>query len=343
METERVQVREVRTDQPAGADPVMSGQVSAARKKSITLMITFPFFIAVMVFAAWYLDKVLLFAIPIVLFLYIWAVVLYGWFAGVRRVLGLQDAYFREVPLAEGAVLVAKSKVSVPLPEGGWAVGRMSEPNRVLIAGLRRIWVLGPDSDGWLMLALPGGFTGHAAKVRQEPAPGSQPMSVQRTPQPPSADPVLHAFARALNRVLVVGTITRLLAVGWIVWLALDYDNDLARVPVLAMAVVLLVITLMVPKTILAMRNAMRASHWTELAAVLDAPIQYTGTLVASGHGRVQLPDGRQVPLTMNRVNVNLLVNVEGTGRLWVLGTPRLGRVQVGLPGYPLIGTVKLG
>jgi hypothetical protein len=92
------------------------------------------------------------------------------------------------------------------------------------------------------------------------------------------------------------------------------------------------------------MARAVRAPNWTELSIVLDEGIRTTASPLASTSGRTLLPDGREVTVKLQKVNVNLLANVRDTGRLWVLGTPEAGRpAKIGLPGYPLLGTAKLG
>jgi hypothetical protein len=92
------------------------------------------------------------------------------------------------------------------------------------------------------------------------------------------------------------------------------------------------------------MARAVRAPNWTELWIVLDEGIRTTASTLASTSGRTLLPDGREVTVRLQKVNVNLLANVRDTGRLWVLGTPKAGYpARIGLPGYPLLGTAKLG
>jgi hypothetical protein len=86
------------------------------------------------------------------------------------------------------------------------------------------------------------------------------------------------------------------------------------------------------------------ADDWTELRAVLAGPVQVVGGMFARLDGRAMLADGREVAFRMPKVDVSLAANVAATGQLWIAGQPRLGKtLKAGVPGYPLLGRVRLG
>ncbi|WP_370945998.1 hypothetical protein AB5J62_44070 [Amycolatopsis sp. cg5] len=266
----------------------------------------------------------------------------FWWFTRPVRALRLRSEHFRAFELAEGSVLAAGAKVSIRLPDGGWAVFRTFTCNRLLIAGLRKAWVVGPDKQGKLVVVVPGMATGWLAKVAREPAPGSTPLFRSPEPTSPREDPVVRAYwlyTQMLTALLMVAYVA---VVVWMTALSLTLAWPLSLPPLVLTVVVVVTIVVAFVKTLLWGRSTY-AEQWTELAATLDGPIKHSGTAVASAAGQVQLPDGRVVRVKFARTNLNLLANIEATGRMWVFGEPRPGKAaRIGLPGYPLLGNVKL-
>ncbi|GHF09335.1 hypothetical protein GCM10017786_48560 [Amycolatopsis deserti] len=246
-----------------------------------------------------------------------------------------------------GQLLVAGSKVSVvlPGPEPRWLVVRLPESKRILLAGLRRVYFIGPDPRGRVLVALPGGINGRFGRITTEPAPGSV-----EPPVPPRAmvaalrDPVVTTFLREVWRRSwgMAGFFVLLAAVLWTVNLTY-FDLPYVSTFVTVLAVLYAVLGLMMPVRTATLSTAVKEQPWQELHATLDTEI----TPGASGgtgkaEGRVMLADGTARVL-FQRVPLDLLVNVRDTQRLWVLGTPERGRKAVaGLPGYPVLGLVNL-
>lgn len=338
---ETVRVREPRTDIPMGADPFLGPQLKSARSwmPSVTALLA-----VCVVLMALSIRLNVLIGLPAMLFTGCGLAALLCWWAtGPGPALRLRDAYFREIALTEGSVLVAGAKVSLALPDGGWAVFRTFECNRLLIAGMRKAWVLGPDKRGSVVVVVPGMLTGWTAKVAREPAPGSRPSYVTRVFGPPREDPVVRAYWQYTQKLTAVMMVVYVLVLAGMVGAStiVSWPMSLPPLALTGFAAVVIVVALI--KTLVWGRSAY-ATGWTELDATLDAPIKHSGTAIASGTGRVTLADGRVVRVKFAMANVNLLANIEATGRMWVFGEPKPGKaVRVGLPGYPLLSNVKLG
>jgi hypothetical protein len=171
-----------------------------------------------------------------------------------------------------------------------------------------------------------------------------------RQPVAPKHDEVLSACMRRTWRRLVIGSAVLLVLFGSLLWIyvANPVGGD-APAPgvvggMVGGAVALAVLIVRVAVLTFGMARAVRAPNWTELSIVLDEGIRTTASPLAGTSGRTLLPDGREVAVKLQKVNINLLANVRDTGRLWVLGSPEAGRsAKIGLPGYPLLGTAKLG
>jgi hypothetical protein len=57
---------------------------------------------------------------------------------------------------------------------------------------------------------------------------------------------------------------------------------------------------------------------------------------------RLHLPDGASVPVLVKHAPVQLTANVNVTGTLWVIGTPKAGKLTaVGVPGHPIVATAR--
>lgn len=122
METERVQVRGLRTDIPMGEDQVLGAQLKAAGKWAPIAAALLAVGLGVTAVPVWIGGPRNL---PPLLFVgCVLAVWQFWWFTRPVRALRLRDAFFRRFTLAEGSVLVAGAKVSIRLPDGGWAVFR---------------------------------------------------------------------------------------------------------------------------------------------------------------------------------------------------------------------------
>ncbi|OXM74354.1 hypothetical protein [Amycolatopsis sp. KNN50.9b] len=246
-----------------------------------------------------------------------------------------------------GQLLVAGSKVSVALPgpEPRWLVVRLPESKRILLAGLRRVYFVGPDPRGRVLVGLPGGFTGRFGRITTAPAPGSVELPAQPRPMVAALrDPVVTTFLRETRRrSWGMAGFFLLLAAGLLVvnqaYLDLPYTGGFVTV----LAVLYAVAGLMLPVRTVTLSTAVKERPWQELHATLDiviTPNAAGGT--GKAEGRVMLADG-EARVLFQRAPLDLLVNVRDTQRLWLLGTPERGTKAVaGLPGYPVLGLVNL-
>jgi hypothetical protein len=57
---------------------------------------------------------------------------------------------------------------------------------------------------------------------------------------------------------------------------------------------------------------------------------------------RLHLPDGASMPVLVKHASVQLMANVNVTGTLWMIGTPKAGKLTaVGVPGHPIVATAR--
>jgi hypothetical protein len=351
---ERVRVFEPEPGWTISGHPLLNELHERGRKRVRRGLVVFPLSVVAMI-AVLLPDVPLIGAGPFIgmLGLGLLAVVaqLITYFYTVRPSYGLRNAPFFEVRPAE--LLVSGRKISFPLPGDGerrWVVVKLASAQRVVLAGIRRMWLLGPDQSGRVGVLLPGAVAGRGGWIRAEPAPGSVLLAAQsREPVAPKDDPVLRAYFRTAARTNLIFATLQFAAAGLAFWTfggieAPDGIGDFAVGLMLGLAVmmVLLGCCLLVP--LYRLHQAITVPNWTELGIRLDGGIQANGTIVANAAGRVLLSDGREVTVKLPKANVNLLATVAETGRLWVLGTPRPGsRAYVGLPGYALLSVVKFG
>lgn len=259
-----------------------------------------------------------------------------------RRLMNLPTVLVTPGP---GQLLVSSSTVSVALPGAQWVVVRLPRSKRIQLAGVRRLFLVGPDARGRVLVALPGGITARFGRLRTAAVSGSvEPGSQPHQPVPAAQDPVLVAFVREVwwrtaGTAIVLILVAALFLAGN-AYLDAPVTGGLATV----IAVFYVLFGLLVLSRAATLASAVRSQAWHELPATLDTAIEAVGFGALGGaEGRAMLSDGEAV-VRFRRQPIDLLVNVRATGRLWVLGEPRRGKkVVVGLPGHPIFAMVKLG
>ncbi|MCU1685551.1 MAG: hypothetical protein JWQ81_6290 [Amycolatopsis sp.] len=353
-QVDRVRVFEPRPDRAANADPLFADLFTKGRRRVLRS------FVANLVLVA--LGVVIFVRSDVGIAAPGFFVVLFGpsgvlslrtYLGTVRPMGNLLGGGFRELWPGQGGVLHAGNKVGLRLPGDGdpqWLVLRMAAAKRLQLAGQRRVWVLGPGPRGHALVLLPGAVVGTLGRVRPEPPDGAEELPLEpRQPCGPNEDPVLLARLADVRRgqVTVITCFAAILA--WLAWIWLSVDSASGPVgdffsgfaPSVA-AVFALLAGLVIVSAFRIGRKPVETT-WTELAVVTYGDFVLTAAGVASVGGSATLPDGRQATFRLIKVDVNLIVNVIATGRLWIIGPPRQGvRLRVGLPGYPLHGTVKL-
>ncbi|GAA4543066.1 hypothetical protein [Amycolatopsis samaneae] len=254
---------------------------------------------------------------------------------------------FTGLTLGPEDALAAKSRVSLRHTDGdtaGWLVTRLPRAERLQLAGQRRIWVLGPGTDGRAFVMLPGTLRPRRARLRSRPVDGSAALTpVSREPSPPHRDPVLRAHADRVGVALVWNAVFLLAFAGALSWSVLRSSAVEVlgpRVAVVPLCFAGLIVLGACWYLVLAVRLATwRPAEWTELRIVLDKPVQVVNGAVARLAGRAVLPGGWTVGFRM-RADPSLAATIGETGRLWVIGEPS-GSTRVGVPGYPLVGIAR--
>jgi len=258
---------------------------------------------------------------------------------------------FTEVTVLPDGMRVAGSRLSLLLPDGRWLVFRTAEPNRLLIAGLRRVWLLGPDARGRVCVLVPSGVRLHRARLSDAPASGSTPLEpVVREPQRPADDQVLAATLRAARRRLLItaGVFALIAATG--LWAGIDsavrthFRSAGLITAGFVMTFGMLWITGQLLWTWSKHRNLLPANAgWFELRASLSGPFVTSAAGISVLAGHATLPDNSVHSFRTAKIDAALATNIAVTGQLWAIGPFQRGKpIPIGLPGYPLIGQVTL-
>lgn len=353
-QAERVRVYEPRPDRAANADPLGAALFAKTRRRVLSQLALCPFVIALGVWNFAIDNRSV--AIPSFL-VFIFGLSFFFWarayLVTIRPMGKLLGGPFRELWPGQGGIQVAGSKVSLRLPGDGepqWIVVRLAAAKRLQLAGQRRAWVLGPGPGGHAVVLLPGSIVGAMGRLRSAPAAGSTELPVEpRQPCGPNEDRVLLARLATVRKGPLTVLAVFVVLVGWLLWISATLpaysgpSGDFYSVFVPAMVGVAAILSCLV---IVAGRKVARnptETTWTELVVLTGGAIDVKPSGVSSLQGWATMPDGSQVALALNRVDLNLLVNIAATGRVWILGSPRTGvRLRAGLPGYPVFGSLKL-
>ncbi|SEB42329.1 hypothetical protein SAMN04489727_1617 [Amycolatopsis tolypomycina] len=251
----------------------------------------------------------------------------------------LKREAFRQVDITAGGLVAAGRTVGVRLPDGRWLRVRLDEAHRLLVAGHRRVWLLGRGPKVFV------GFAGvvrvRRAGIHDTPPPGALPVPQPAGSGSPRLDPVLTAHRRQLARDLRATAAFLLLLSGFAVWVGLDVP--VVRWVAWTFGAGALLGALAAVLRSVACDRPLPADHWTELRAVLDGPVRMGRRGSARLSGLTMLADGRVIPFRLPKVDPSMAANIAATGRLWIAGAPAPGAVQTGVPGYPVLGTVWLG
>jgi len=258
---------------------------------------------------------------------------------------------FTLVDVAPDGMRVAGRAVGLQLPDHRWLTLRTGEPNRLLIAGIRRVWLLGPDARGRAFVLVPGNVRLHTARLRDAPPSDSEPVPpAQRTPLRPNEDPILVGHLRATSRRLLVIVGVFLLIAATSLWAGFDtaIRSHLRAAGEMTAGFVLAFAMLLIAGQILVawfkQRKLLPAdAGWFELRVSLSAPFSTTGAGITVLTGYATLPDNSVHSFRTAKIDAALAANIAVTGQLWAIGPFRRGKpIAIGLPGYPLFGQVTL-
>ncbi|WP_328446449.1 MULTISPECIES: hypothetical protein [unclassified Amycolatopsis] len=258
----------------------------------------------------------------------------------------LKRERFRRVDVAADGLVAAGRTVGVRLPDGRWLRIRLDEAFRLLLAGDRRVWLLG--SGPKVFVGFPGVVRVRRARIHDTPPAGAVAVAPTAWSGSPRLDPVLAAHRRRHARDLREAATFLLALAGFSLWVRLDFpaDDRASGFVVLVftgIAALALVAAIAVAARSVAYLGPQPADHWTELRAVPDGPVRMSPHGSARVSGLTMLADGRVVPFRIHDADPSMAANVAATGRLWIAGVPRPGRAATGVPGYPVLGTVRLG
>ncbi|GAB3139147.1 hypothetical protein [Amycolatopsis sp. NPDC004378] len=259
----------------------------------------------------------------------------YAWVPETR----LKREPFRQVDIAADGLVAAGRVVGVRLPDGRWLRVRLDEAYRLLLAGHRRVWLLGRGPKVFV------GFSGlvriRRARIFDAPPPGAVAVPPLAGSASPRLDPVLAAHRRRIARELRVGAAFLLALAGFALWVRVDFPA--VKWAALAATAVALLSALVAATRSWAHSRPLPADHWTELRAVLDGPVRMGRRGAARLSGLTMLADGTVVGFRLPKADPSMAANIAATGRLWIAGVPRPGAAKTGVPGYPVLGTVWLG
>jgi hypothetical protein len=231
-------------------------------------------------------------------------------------------------------------------------VWELPPPARAVIARSGRVWLVGPDSHGWVALRVDGLHTPWPARVRgagvRLPAAGPTGMvdglwsgtgvpqaeqqgdvAVAVTPvQAPQVvaadDPVVAAWVRHLAR---------------LVWGELAFAGlCTAGLAVLAASFWPAVVA---AGAVVAGMLAWRARTVHRLARLLTrGPWQRADAVLTDGVTAVRTADGTRFTVELRGTHPDVVANVDETSSLWVAGSPSEA-AAVGFPGYPVLAAAR--
>ncbi|EWM14745.1 hypothetical protein KUTG_05049 [Kutzneria sp. 744] len=192
-----------------------------------------------------------------------------------------------------------------------------------------RLWLVGPNADGFAVLFYGSRPFPRAARVVVRPPRRSGPP-----PRSKVRDPLWRA---RLIRTLTAAA----LALRWtvIVGLTVSVGLELAPQPhvlawMLGVAGVLILILLV--------RNLRRSWPSLRLPALISVPlVEHRARLMPKRTVAVTLADGSELVGRLIR-NQDVTSSVRASGRLWIAGTPAAGAtLGVGVPDFPIVGAVR--
>jgi hypothetical protein len=263
------------------------------------------------------------------------------WLRSARRLLAAQA--WRPVP----ATVISRRVVEVGADGERWqarVAGPLPDAVRQVITRAGRVWLVGPDADGWLSLRIDGWH---------EPLPGRRQdpviMSVPGQSAPVTdVDPVTGSWAaylaRAERRWLWALTLGPALGLtGSRAMISGSVWGVVVQAAILAVLVAVAVAQrwrLWRDRRMLP--GLLQAGPWTKVSAALR-PWEAKPSGLANARGTMWLSDGGTVEITLREASVDLLGTMWETGAVWVAGEPVAGKtVAVGFPGYPLLAVARL-
>lgn len=218
----------------------------------------------------------------------------------------------------------------------------LPEAVRQVITRTGRVWVVGPDAAGRLVLRIDGLVT---------PLPAWRlPTMITAQAEPSIAatefDPVI-TWAASLGRAQRAWLRSVALATALVVVLFLLMAPLLGAVVYgAAVGLVVLMVIIVVRRWRLAgdaraLPALVRAGPWTRVAVEVR-PWRVRGGAAVDATGTIQVAGGT-VEMVLRRAGLGLMDTMARTGTVWVAGEPAAGKtVAVGFPGYPLLAVARL-
>lgn len=232
---------------------------------------------------------------------------------------------------------------------------------RDVVARTGRVWLVGPDTPGWLALRVDGLHTPWPARVTTR-GPGESGGVRLPAAGPTGVVDGLWSDPTATDRRLApVGPLADPM-VAWVRHLGSRQWGDLAFTVVWAAALVLVValapIGWLVPLAAVAGLGAVARPAWRlrathRLAALLNVGqwqrAEATLPSWEAGHhsrgdgtATARLTSGERFTVDLRSVHLDVLANTWQTESIWIAGTPAHGRtLAVGFPGYPVLAAAR--
>lgn len=211
------------------------------------------------------------------------------------------------------------------------------------------LWICGPDEQGRALVRVAGSVGQALAEVTNTRPTGVPPVPQRPVSPRPGDDPGLlwarHAFHRSMLISLVVVVLLGGINVGVLSRTGLGDlgRNEGALAQLVGVTVMLIAIAWGYVAGLRQFRRYDAAPYWVPVQVSLDTWDGPPNMAVRTGSGRVILANGWRGYADFPRLSLDLAANLRGTGVLWLAGDPMPGAtVPIGLPGFPLRGTVKL-
>ncbi|MCP3799626.1 hypothetical protein NLX83_10195 [Allokutzneria sp. A3M-2-11 16] len=205
-----------------------------------------------------------------------------------------------------------------------------------------RLWIVGPDKNGWVALHLAGMRAPFPGRIGQQPDAPRTAISAYDPTAPASTDAVTSVAAVALVRLshqlYLPAKIALSIALGVLIPVA--WTGELVLVPISAVAVLIAGGLFVRARKRLAgwpkLTQLLEAGPWQRATAELDEPWEPGPRGAADATATLTLANGEQLPVRLPLLGVDVAEYMRNTGTVWIAGEPG-STFAVGVPGSPIL------